>query len=51
MEHRVVVLDGYSLLFRAFHALPLMDNGEGETAKPPSEPAASEPAGEADREA
>ena len=30
MEHRVVVLDGYSLLFRAFHALPLMDNGEGE---------------------
>ncbi|MBR5257619.1 MAG: DNA polymerase I, partial [Clostridia bacterium] len=30
MERRVVVLDGYSLLFRAFHALPLMDNGEGE---------------------
>ncbi|MCR4621465.1 MAG: DNA polymerase I [Clostridiales bacterium] len=30
MRRSVVVLDGYSLLFRAFHALPLMDNGQGE---------------------
>ena len=30
MERKIALIDGYSLLFRAFHALPLMDNGEGE---------------------
>ena len=30
MEKKIVLIDGYSLLFRAFHALPLMDNGQGE---------------------
>ena len=30
MDRKIVLIDGYSLLFRAFHALPLMDNGEGE---------------------
>lgn len=29
MSRKIVLIDGYSLLFRAFHALPLMDNGEG----------------------
>lgn len=30
MDRKIVLIDGYSLLFRAFHALPLMDNGQGE---------------------
>ena len=30
VNKKIVLIDGYSLLFRAFHALPLMDNGEGE---------------------
>ena len=30
MDKKIVLIDGYSLLFRAFHALPLMDNGQGE---------------------
>ena len=30
MADKIVLIDGYSLLFRAFFALPLMDNGEGE---------------------
>ena len=30
MERKIALIDGYSLLFRAFHALPMMDNGEGE---------------------
>ena len=30
MAEKIVLVDGYSLLYRAFHALPLMDNGEGE---------------------
>ena len=30
MDRKIVLVDGYSLLFRAFHALPLMDNGLGE---------------------
>lgn len=29
MAQKIVLVDGYSLLYRAFHALPLMDNGEG----------------------
>ena len=29
MISRILLLDGYSLLYRAFFALPLMDNGEG----------------------
>ena len=30
MKSKIVLVDGYSLMYRAFHALPLMDNGEGE---------------------
>ena len=30
MSQKIVLVDGYSLLYRAFHALPLMDNGAGE---------------------
>ncbi len=30
MAEKIVLVDGYSLLYRAFHALPLMDNGEGQ---------------------
>ncbi len=30
MELKIALIDGYSLLYRAFHALPLMDNGSGE---------------------
>ncbi|MBQ3078762.1 MAG: DNA polymerase I [Clostridia bacterium] len=30
MNSKIVLVDGYSLMYRAFHALPLMDNGEGE---------------------
>ena len=30
MPEKIVLVDGYSLLYRAFHALPLMDNGEGQ---------------------
>ena len=30
MGEKIVLIDGYSLLYRAFFALPLMDNGEGE---------------------
>ena len=30
MAEKIVLVDGYSLLYRSFHALPLMDNGEGQ---------------------
>ena len=30
MDKKIVLIDGYSLLYWAFHALPLMDNGQGE---------------------
>ena len=29
MAEKILLIDGYSLLYRAFFALPLMDNGEG----------------------
>ena len=29
MTGKIVLLDGYSLMYRAFHALPILDNGEG----------------------
>ena len=30
MAQEIIMIDGFSLLYRAFYALPLMDNGEGE---------------------
>ncbi len=29
MAEKIVLVDGYSLMYRAFHALPILDNGEG----------------------
>ncbi len=29
MPEKLILVDGHSLMFRAFHALPLLDNGEG----------------------
>ena len=29
MREKIVLVDGYSLMYRAFHALPILDNGEG----------------------
>ena len=29
MTEKIVILDVYSLMYRAFHALPILDNGEG----------------------
>ncbi len=30
MSEKIVLVDAYSLMYRAFHALPLLDNGSGE---------------------
>ncbi len=30
MTEKIVLVDAYSLMYRAFHALPLLDNGSGE---------------------
>ncbi len=29
MPEKIILIDAYSLMFRAFHALPLLDNGQG----------------------